>query len=115
VLALVLDGGNAIGAYHGVVAALETAGVQSDWVAGSSIGAVMGTLIVGNPPGRRTVPVREFWRRGEQLDGPASWVPEAWLKAMHIAAALRQWREHPPAGNGLAVPDAASIREMAAA
>ena len=89
-LALVLGGGNAVGAYHGgVVSALETAGVQPDWVAGSSIGAVMGALIAGNPPGRRTVAVREFRRRGRQSDGPASWVPEAWRKAMHMTAALQ--------------------------
>jgi len=116
VLALVLGGGNAVGACHGgVVSALKTAGVQPDWVAGSSIGAIMGALIAGNSPGRRTAAVREFWRRGEQSDGPASWVPEAWRKAMHMAAVLRQWREHPPAGRGLAVHDAAGIREMAAA
>ncbi len=115
-LALVLGGGNAVGAYHGgVVSALETAGVQPNWVAGSSIGAVMGALIAGNPPGRRTAAVREFWRRGEQSDGPASWVSEAWRKVMRIAAALRQWREHPPAARGLAVHNAAGIREMAAA
>lgn len=89
-LALVLGGGNAVGAYHGgVVSALETAGVQPDWVAGSSIGAIMGALIAGNSPGRRTAAVREFWRRGEQSDGPASWVPEAWRKAMHMTAALQ--------------------------
>lgn len=112
----VLGGGNAVGACHGgVISALETAGVQPDRVAGSSIDAIMGALVAGNPPGRRTAAVREFWRRGEQRDGPASWVPEAWRKALHMAAALCQWREHPPAARGPAVHDAAGIREMAAA
>lgn len=67
-LALVLGGGNALGAYHGgVVSAMEAAGVQPDWLAGSSIGAVMAALVAGNPPGRRTAAVREFWRRGASL------------------------------------------------
>lgn len=89
-LALVLGGGNAVGAYHGgVVSALETAGVRPDWVAGSSIGAIMGALVAGNPPGRRTAAVREFWRRSGQSDGAASWVPEPWRKAMHVTAALQ--------------------------
>lgn len=87
--------------------------MQPDWVAGSSIGATMGALIAGNPPGRRTAAVREFRRRGGQPDGPASRVPEAWRETMHMAAVLHQWREHPPAGRGLKVYDAAGIREMA--
>lgn len=89
-LALVLGGGNALGAYHGgVVAAMEAEGVSPDWVAGSSIGAVMGALVAGNPPGRRTDAVREFWRRGTSIDGPASWLPDAWRKPFHATAALQ--------------------------
>lgn len=89
-LALVLGGGNALGAYHGgVVAAMDAAGIGPDWVAGSSIGAVMGALIAGNPPDRRLPAIREFWRRGAALDGPASWLPDAWRKPFHTTAALR--------------------------
>ncbi len=89
-LALVLGGGNALGAYHGgIMEALEAAEVEPDWVAGSSIGAMMAALMAGNPPGQRTAAMREFWRRGEQLDGPASWVPESWRKAIHLTAALQ--------------------------
>lgn len=89
-LALVLGGGNALGAYHGgVIEAAETAGLEPNWVAGSSMGAVMGALVAGNPPGRRTAAVREFWRRGASLDGAVSWVPDAWRKAFHAASALQ--------------------------
>ena len=89
-LALVLGGGNALGAYHGgVIAALEAAGVEPDWVAGSSIGAVMAAIIAGNPPGQRVSAAREFWRRGSQADGGGSWVPDTWRKAMHMASALQ--------------------------
>ncbi|MGE0072776.1 MAG: DUF3734 domain-containing protein [Thiomonas sp.] len=61
-VALVLQGGGALGAYQcGVVQALEDCGVQPDWVAGISIGAINAALIAGNPPGRRTAALREFW------------------------------------------------------
>lgn len=89
-LALVLGIGNAVGAYHGgVVAAMEAAAVEPYWLAGSSIGAVMAALVAGNPHGQRTAAMREFWRRGTQLDGPASWVPEGWRKAIYVTAALQ--------------------------
>jgi len=90
VLALVLGGGNALGAYHGgVIEALEVAGVEPGWVAGSSIGSVMAALVAGNPPGRRAGAAREFWRRGASLDGVASWVPESWRKPIHAVSALQ--------------------------
>lgn len=89
-LALVLGGGNALGAYHGgVIAAMEEAGIEPDWVAGSSIGAVMGALVAGNPPGKRAAAAREFWNRGASLDGPASWLPDEWRKPFHTVASLQ--------------------------
>lgn len=89
-LALVMGGGNALGAYHGGVAtAMEAEGVWPDRVAGSSIGAVMGALIVGNPPERRVSALREFWRRATQPDGLARWMPEALRVPLHTVAAFR--------------------------
>lgn len=89
-IALVLGGGNALGAYHGGVAAALTAeAVEPGWIAGSSIGAVMGALMAGNPPERRLAAIREFWRRGAQADAAVSWVPEAWQKPLHMTAALQ--------------------------
>ena len=46
---LVLQGGGALGAYQlGVYQALHEAGVEPDWVIGTSIGAINGAIIAGN-------------------------------------------------------------------
>src|SRR5690349_14522398 len=51
---VVLQGGGALGAYQvGVYQALHEAGVEPDWVVGTSIGAINAALIAGNPPARR--------------------------------------------------------------
>ena len=48
---LVLQGGGALGAYQvGVVEALHEAGIEPDWVIGTSIGAINAALIAGNRP-----------------------------------------------------------------
>jgi NTE family protein len=61
---LVLQGGGALGAYQaGVCVGLEEAGMDVNWVAGVSIGALNAALIAGNPPGRRVERLREFWDR----------------------------------------------------
>jgi NTE family protein len=50
-VALVLQGGGALGAYQvGVYEALAEAGIEPDWIAGVSIGAIKAALIAGNPP-----------------------------------------------------------------
>jgi NTE family protein len=61
-IALLLQGGGALGAYQGgVYQALAEANVLPNWVAGISIGAVNAALIVGNPPEMRVARLREFW------------------------------------------------------
>ncbi|WP_280154721.1 patatin-like phospholipase family protein [Piscinibacter sp. XHJ-5] len=61
-VALVLQGGGALGSYQGgVCQGLEDAGIRCDWVAGVSIGALNAALIAGNPPGQRVARLREFW------------------------------------------------------
>jgi NTE family protein len=61
-IALILQGGGALGAYQaGVYQALAEADLHVDWVAGISIGAVNAALIAGNPPERRVERLREFW------------------------------------------------------
>ena len=48
---LVLQGGGALGAYQaGVYQALHEAGIEPDWVIGTSIGAINASLIAGNEP-----------------------------------------------------------------
>jgi NTE family protein len=61
---LVFQGGGALGAYQGgVYQALHEAGIEPDWVIGTSIGAINGSIIAGNAPGRRLEALREFWDR----------------------------------------------------
>src|SRR6185369_15332336 len=66
---LVLQGGGALGAYQvGVYQALHEAGVEPDWIIGTSIGAINACLIAGNAPEDRMSKLREFWSRMEQKD-----------------------------------------------
>jgi NTE family protein len=59
---LVLQGGGALGAYQaGVYETLSGAGIEPDWVAGISIGAINAALIAGNPPELRVARLKEFW------------------------------------------------------
>jgi NTE family protein len=61
-IALLLQGGGALGAYQaGVYQALDEAGLYPSWVAGISIGAMNSAIIAGNPPERRVARLREFW------------------------------------------------------
>lgn len=61
-IALLLQGGGALGAYQaGVYEALHEADLDPNWVAGISIGAVNSALIAGNPPDARVGKLREFW------------------------------------------------------
>ena len=64
---LVLQGGGALGSYQaGVYQALHEAGVEPDWIIGTSIGAINASLIAGNEPARRLERLKEFWKRMEQ-------------------------------------------------
>ena len=61
-IALVLQGGGALGAYQaGVYQALAEANLRPDWVAGISIGAINAALIAGDPPEKRVERLRDFW------------------------------------------------------
>jgi NTE family protein len=58
---LVLQGGGALGAYQiGVYQALHDAGMEPDWVIGTSIGAINASLIAGNAVADRLSRLREF-------------------------------------------------------
>jgi NTE family protein len=61
-IALVLQGGGALGAYQaGVYQALHEHGLTPDWVVGTSIGAINAALIAGNERAVRVARLREFW------------------------------------------------------
>ena len=61
---LVLQGGGALGSYQaGVYQALHEAGIEPDWIIGTSIGAINASLIAGNSPQNRLSRLREFWKR----------------------------------------------------
>ncbi|KZC37295.1 MULTISPECIES: DUF3734 domain-containing protein [Rhodanobacter] len=103
-IALVLQGGGALGAYQaGVFEALDEAGLQPTRLAGISIGALNAAIIAGNPPGQRVERLREFW---EAICRPPLWPatpalpwfdavawPTAWLNGMSGLAAWRAMTE----------------------
>ncbi|MBS0349524.1 MAG: patatin-like phospholipase family protein [Proteobacteria bacterium] len=63
VVALVLQGGGALGAYQaGVYQGLAEAQLHPNWVAGISIGALNAAIIAGNPPQQRVARLQEFWQ-----------------------------------------------------
>ncbi len=61
-IALLLQGGGALGSYQaGVYDALFAANIHPDWVAGISIGSLNAAIIAGNPPELRVARLRQFW------------------------------------------------------
>jgi NTE family protein len=84
---LVLQGGGALGAYQaGVFEALHDAGIEPDWVIGTSIGAINGAIIAGNRPEDRMTRLRAFWERVTWSGHPAS----NWLAAACSACGVWQ-------------------------
>lgn len=63
-VALVLQGGGALGSYQaGVVQGLMGQDIEIDWVAGISIGAINAAIVAGNPPEQRVARLQQFWDR----------------------------------------------------
>lgn len=78
-IVLVFQGGGALGAYQaGVYQALHDAGIEPDWVIGTSIGAINGAIIAGNPPETRLAQLDAFWSRV----APSGSVTGGWLPAV---------------------------------
>jgi NTE family protein len=92
-IALLLQGGGALGAYQaGVYQALAEADLHPDSVAGISIGAINAALIAGNPPDKRVERLRSFW---ETVSQPPLGIP--YIAALDIKNDLQhqivnQWR-----------------------
>ncbi|NMG43567.1 patatin-like phospholipase family protein [Aromatoleum toluvorans] len=99
-IALVLQGGGALGAYQaGVYQGLNDGGIEPDWLAGISIGAINTALIAGSPPAQRVANLRTFW---ETVCRPAiaqplaavmqSWVGQLGDEARRMFNAVTAWR-----------------------
>jgi NTE family protein len=81
-VALVLSGGEALGAYQaGACTALEKSRVRPNWIAGTGIGAVNAVIIAGNLPHERGLRLRRFWQRISQSAALfRNWRPGNWLR-----------------------------------
>jgi NTE family protein len=61
-IVVVFQGGGALGAYQaGVYQALHEAGIEPDWIVGTSIGAINAALICGNRSEDRLEALEAFW------------------------------------------------------
>lgn len=102
-VALLLQGGGALGAYQaGVYEALLAAGVEPSWIAGISIGAVNSAIIAGNPPAERVARLREFWELVSDGDRgwPGMW-PGSWTAPwdqLYVDGPMRGWLNQLSAG-----------------
>jgi NTE family protein len=95
---LVLQGGGALGAYQlGVYQAMHEAGVEPDWVIGTSIGAINGAIIAGNAPGHRLDRLRQFWHRMEQNALGFSAMPRVIANAVTMGQGIPAFFEPNPA------------------
>ncbi|VIO72958.1 hypothetical protein CI1B_46070 [Bradyrhizobium ivorense] len=92
VIALVLQGGGALGAYQaGVYEGLHEAGIRPNWLAGISIGALNAAIIAGSPEAERVERLRKFWETicATPVEWPAG---EGLADAMPFAFDLRSAR-----------------------
>jgi NTE family protein len=94
-VALVLQGGGALGAYQaGVYERLLEAGIEPTWVAGISISAI----IAGNAREHRVARLREFWELVSNA-GESGW--SGYWAGLPLAAGTRTWFNQMAAGRVL--------------
>ena len=102
-IALVLQGGGALGSYQaGVYEGLAEAGVEPDWIAGVSIGALNTAIIAGNAPEKRVEALRGFW---DSICHPLDWMGGlgTWtLPGLGLHDLSRKWASMWAAGRALA-------------
>jgi NTE family protein len=90
-VALVLQGGGALGAYQaGVYEALAESLIEPNWIAGISIGGINAAIIAGNPPNTRVDRLREFWTQVTS-DAPRHWFGWAAAKGEGARNLLNQF------------------------
>jgi NTE family protein len=92
-IALLLQGGGALGAYQGgVYQALAENGLHPDWIAGVSIGAINSALIAGNPPEKRVERLRAFWETVTQPPLGIPYIPSLEIKNDLTRQFINQFR-----------------------
>jgi NTE family protein len=110
-VALVLQGGGALGSYQaGVYEGMHRNGLLPTWVAGISIGAINAAIIAGSPPDERVERLRGFWESICRPYGYAGMPGGEWLAALfqgipygfgspavngQLAAAYALWQGQP--------------------
>ncbi|MEX3970398.1 DUF3734 domain-containing protein [Paraburkholderia caribensis] len=101
-IALVLQGGGALGSYQaGVIEGLAEMKVEPHWIAGVSIGALNTAIIAGNAPENRVAALRGFW---SAICHPLDWVGSvsAWaLPGLGLHDLSRKWASMWAAGRAL--------------
>ncbi|WP_227244602.1 DUF3734 domain-containing protein [Paraburkholderia caribensis] len=101
-IALVLQGGGALGSYQaGVIEGLAEMKVEPHWIAGVSIGALNTAIIAGNAPENRVSALRGFWNA---ICHPLDWVGSvsAWaLPGLGLHDLSRKWASMWAAGRAL--------------
>jgi len=101
-IALVLQGGGALGSYQaGVYEGLAEMGVEPHRIAGVSIGALNTAIIAGNPPEKRVEALRGFWNA---ICLPRGWLGNlsAWaLPGLEQHDLARRWASMFAAGRAL--------------
>lgn len=106
---LVLQGGGALGAFQvGAYQALHEAGIEPDWIIGTSIGAINAALIAGNPPAQRMAALEAFWQRITQ-HGIGLWTPPGLAGTLNDMAIMARgvpgfFRPNPDAWLGANAP-----------
>ena len=99
-VALLLQGGGALGAYQaGVYEALLEANVEPTWIAGISIGAINSAIIAGNARENRVARLREFW---EIVSAPRDGGLSSFWSDMLNGDAARGWVNQLAAGEIMA-------------
>lgn len=91
-IALVLQGGGALGSYQaGVFQGLEEMKIHPTWLAGISIGALNCAIIAGNPANKRVDQLKAFW---ETICRPPSPVEGALFSMFDaMGASAKAWRD----------------------